>query len=103
MRSLTRKRVYQTRDPGAHLVRLLERLLPHVIDILGRIEPRLLLRLERDIGPRLMRMTREQNALAHSEPSVVFGDFFRIYQCLCPPPPPSPAASSAAASSAAAS
>src|ERR1041385_4370971 len=95
--------VEQTREPGAHLVRLLERLLPHIIDILGRIEPRLLLRLERHVGPRLMRMTRKENALADSEARVVFGEFFRIYQCLCRPPPPSAAASSAAASSAAAS
>src|ERR1051325_1711858 len=95
--------VEQTREPGAHLIRLLERLLPHIVDILGRIEPRLLLRLERDIAPRLMRMTREPNALAPWEPSVVFGNFFKIYQCLSRPRPPSAAASSAAASSAAAS
>jgi hypothetical protein len=46
----------QPRESTAHTRRLLERAIPFAIDQLRRIEPRALLRLERDIRPGLMRM-----------------------------------------------
>lgn len=59
--------VEQPRKAPPDLVGLLEREIPHIIDVLGRVEPRLLLRFECDIGPRLMGMTGEENALGNAE------------------------------------
>src|SRR6266516_855473 len=72
--------VQEPREPPPHLVRLLERLLPHIIDILGRIEPCLLLRFKSNIGPGLMRMPGQKNSLTDPETSVVLRQLFRIDQ-----------------------
>ena len=70
--------VEQARESAPHIVRLLEREIPHVVDVLGRIEPRLLLCLERNVGPCLVRVTREENAFGNTKARVVLGELFRI-------------------------
>ena len=50
---------------------LLGRPFPFVVHQLGRIEPGLLLRLERDVGPRLVRVAGQEKTLGHTESRVV--------------------------------
>src|SRR5438477_624744 len=70
--------VQQPREPAPHLVRLLECLLPYVINEFGCVEPSLLLRLERDVRPCLMGVTREQNAFGDTKATVVRGELFGV-------------------------
>ena len=63
--------VQQPAKSAAHVVGDGLRFLPLGIDQLRRIEPRLLLRLEGDIRPRLMRMAGEEQTLADLESRVV--------------------------------
>ena len=54
-----------------HPRRLLRRALPLLVDVLRRIEPRALLRLERHVRPGLMGMAGEEQTVAHAESRVM--------------------------------
>src|SRR5437016_1245818 len=77
-RDALRRVVEQPRKAAPHLLGLLEREIPDVIDMLGRVEPRLLLCLEGDIGPRLMGVPSQQNALSDAKTTVVLRQLLRI-------------------------
>ena len=47
---------------------------PFSIHMPGRVEPRPLLSLEGDVGPRLVGVTREQQALRHAKACIVLGE-----------------------------
>src|SRR5688572_27454264 len=68
--------VEQPREATTYLVGFLEREIPDVVDMLGGIEPGLLLRLERHIGPRLMRVAGQQNPLGYAKATVMLGKLF---------------------------
>src|SRR5258705_11133016 len=68
----------QARQAAAPIVRLLKCLVPHIVDEFRCVEPGLLLRLERDVRPRLVRMTRKKNAFGDSKACVMLGELFRI-------------------------
>ena len=67
--------IHKSLTPAQQVIKLVNEAL---VDMLGRIEPRLLLRLECDIGPRLMRMAREQNSFGYTKARVVLRELFRI-------------------------
>jgi hypothetical protein len=73
-----RRIIEEARESVSYFVCLLEGEIPDVVNVFRRIEPRLLLRLERDIRPGLMRMTSEENPLGDAETLVVLGEPFRI-------------------------
>ncbi len=54
----------------AHVLRLRERMLPFVVDVPCGVEPCILVRLERLVGPGLMRMAGQQQAFRDAEPRV---------------------------------
>ncbi len=65
-------RVSQQPDkPIADPLRLNEGVLPLVVHVARRIEPRRRLRVEGRIGPRLVRVAGEEQPLGHPEPRVV--------------------------------
>jgi hypothetical protein len=68
----------QASPVAPHLVCDLRRARPLVIDEPRRVEPGLLLRLESDIGPRLVRMACQEQPLRDSEARVVTGEVERI-------------------------
>jgi len=55
--------VEQACEPTPDFIGSLERLVPHIVDQLGGIQPGLLLRFERDVRPGLMGMTGQQDSL----------------------------------------
>ena len=61
----------QPGEPVAHLGRARFGALPLVVHQLRRIEPGLLLRLERHVGPGLVGMAGQQQAFGHAEARVV--------------------------------
>jgi len=67
----------QPRESGTHACRLLEGAIPFGIDQLRRIEPRALLRLERDVRPGLVRMSREKDSFGDSEARIVRSERIR--------------------------
>src|SRR6266567_577267 len=67
-------------EPAPHLIALCKCEIPHVIDMFGSIEPRLLLRFERHVRPRLVRVAGEQNAFGNAKAGVVLGQLLRIDQ-----------------------
>ena len=67
----------QPGETGLHLRRLSCRPRPLVVNELGRIEPRTLLRFEADVRPRLVGMSRQQQAFGHAEARVVRARAFR--------------------------
>ena len=69
----------QPRKRGLHLRCLLARPRPLVVHELRRIEPRALLRLEADVGPRLVRVARQQQALRDAEAGIVCGERVRSH------------------------
>src|SRR5207253_7168832 len=70
--------IQQPRKSTAHVIGFLKCLLPYVINEFGCVEPRLLLRLERDVRPCLMGVTREQNAFGDTKATVVRGELFGV-------------------------
>ena len=54
----------------AHELRLRERMLPFVVDVPCGVEPGILVRLERLVGPGLMRVAGQQQAFRNAEPRV---------------------------------
>lgn len=70
--------IQEPSKPAPHVVRFLESFFPDVVDRLRSIQPRLLLRLKRYIGPRLVRMSREQNPFGDPEATVMLGELFGI-------------------------
>jgi hypothetical protein len=61
----------QARETGPGAGRLRVRLLPFVVNVFGRIEPRPLLGLESDVGPCLVRVAGQQQPLADAEARIV--------------------------------
>jgi hypothetical protein len=61
----------QTPESSLHQRRLLSRALPFRIHELRGVEPRLLLRLESNVRPGLVRMTGQQKPLGDAEPRIV--------------------------------
>ena len=61
----------EPREAGANGRGLHRRSLPLVVNELGRVEPGALLRLEADIGPRLVRVAGKQQTFADPESRVV--------------------------------
>ena len=57
----------QTPESGLHQGRLLSRALPFRVDELRGVEPRLLLRLESNVRPGLMRVAGQQKPLGDAE------------------------------------
>src|SRR2546421_4251312 len=78
-RNAIRRIVEQPRKSTSHVVCFLECLVPHIIHQLGGVEPCLLLRLERDIGPCLVRVSGEKDSFSNAKASVVLGKLVRIY------------------------
>ncbi len=72
--------VQQPPKPRLHARRLLGRTFPLRIYELRRIQPRLLLGLEPDIGPRLMRVAGEQEALGDAEATVMLRQWRRHFR-----------------------
>ncbi len=70
--------VEQSREPTSYFNGFVKRFFPYVVHVFCRIEPRLLLRRKRHVGPRLMGMSGEQNTLCHPKATVVFGQLSRV-------------------------
>ena len=64
----------QPREARPDVLRPLFRLCPFVIDQFRRIQPRLLLRIERHVRPGLVGMAGQQQALGDAEAGVVEGE-----------------------------
>src|SRR5206468_11752193 len=63
--------VEQGREAVPHLIGHSERALPLVVHELGGVEPGALLRVEAAIGPGLVRVAGEEQAVGNAEPGVV--------------------------------
>ena len=71
----------QSGEAGPTCRRLSGRPRPLVVDELGGIEPRALLGLEADVGPRLVGMSGQQQAFGDVEARVVWGEGVRYHAC----------------------
>ena len=72
-------------ESGADGVSLRCRSLPFVVDEFRGIEPRTLLRLEADIGPGLMGVPGQQQAIANAESRVMLRERIRCQISRLPP------------------
>src|SRR6266545_6491730 len=75
-RDLVRRVVEQPRKPTPYLDGFVKRLFPHIVYEFSGIKPRLLLRLERYIGPCLMGVPGEEDSLRDPKACVVLGELF---------------------------
>ncbi len=68
---VTGRIVQQTAPAFAHFVGNGSSAVPFLVDQRGGIQPGLLLRVEGDVGPGLMRMPRQEQSIGNSKPGVV--------------------------------